>query len=138
MLFLCYNDVAAGQKDLSTGRDYKDGEVSTSGGPMKGSHVVSMTRDAYAKEVLKVAEAAFGRDEAVVCPHEDCHERLTVVRQSTYSTRALFCPIHGSIFKEQEPAPFGKLDWESHANDHEKINEADWEGDEEEEEIARN
>lgn len=76
---------------------------------------MSLTRDAYAKEVMKVAEAAFRRDEAVLCPHEACSERLSVVTQSTYSSRALFCPIHGSIFKEQELAPFGKLDWESHA-----------------------
>ena len=75
---------------------------------------MSMTRDAYAKEVIKVAEAAFRRNEVVLCPHETCGEQLNVARQSTYSSRSLFCPVHGVIFKEQEPAPFGKLDWDAH------------------------
>lgn len=95
---------------------------------------MSMTRDAYAKEVMKVAEAAFRRNEAVLCPHEDCTERLSVVRQSTYSSRSLFCPIHGAIFKEQESAPFGKLDWDAHARPA-GAPEPEWELEEDEEEI---
>ena len=75
---------------------------------------MGMTRDSYAKEVMKVAEAALRRNEAVLCPHEDCGERLDVVKQNTFSTRALLCPIHGQIFKEQELPPYGKLDWEAH------------------------
>jgi hypothetical protein len=81
---------------------------------MKGNQEMSMTRDAYAKQVMRVAEAALRRNEAVLCPHEDCGERLSIVRQNTFSTRSLFCPIHGHIFKEQELPPYGKLDWESH------------------------
>lgn len=73
---------------------------------------MSMTRDAYAKLVRKVAEAAFLRDEVVVCPREDCTELLRVVRQSVHSTRSLFCPVHGHLFQEQETEPFGKLDWD--------------------------
>ena len=75
---------------------------------------MSMTRDSYAKEVMRVAEAALRRNEAVACPHEDCDERLTVVRQNAFATRTLHCPIHGQIFKEQEISPYGKLDWEAH------------------------
>ncbi len=88
---------------------------------------MSITRDAYAKEVMKVAEAAFHREEAVMCPHDDCDERLSVVRQNAYSSRVLLCPVHGSIFKEQESAPFGKLDWESHAHDFESIDQSEYE-----------
>lgn len=72
-----------------------------------------MTRDAYAKEVMRTAEAAFYRHENVTCPHEDCDEMLSVVQQSTFSTRSLFCPKHGHIFQEQDAAPFGKLDWDT-------------------------
>jgi len=74
-----------------------------------------MTRDAYAKEVIRAAEAAFQRNETAICPHEDCDERLGVVRQNTLSTRSLFCPVHGHIFQEQTSEPFGKLDWEGAA-----------------------
>jgi hypothetical protein len=93
-----------------------------------------MTRDTYAKQVMRVAEAAFYRNEAVLCPHEDCNERLNVVRQNTFSTRSLFCPIHGHIFKEQEAAPYGKLDWESHARRFEEQAAAEAELEVEEEE----
>jgi hypothetical protein len=71
-----------------------------------------MTRDAYAKQVIRVAEAAFRRNEVALCPHENCEERLGIVRQSVFSTRSLFCPVHGHIFQEQRIDPFGKLDWE--------------------------
>ncbi|HUV05023.1 MAG TPA: hypothetical protein VMX94_07940 [Armatimonadota bacterium] len=74
-----------------------------------------MTRDTYAKELIRAAEAAFRRNETPQCPHQDCGERLSVVRQSTFSTRSLFCPVHGHIFQEQEETPFGKLDWEGAA-----------------------
>jgi len=74
-----------------------------------------MTRDTYAKEVIKAAEAAFRRNETPLCPHEDCDQLLSVVRQSTFSRRSLFCPVHGHIFQEQEGSPFGKLDWEGAA-----------------------
>lgn len=74
-----------------------------------------MTRDTYAKEVIKAAEAAFYRDETPMCPHEGCGERLTIVRQSMFSTRSLYCPVHGHIFQEQERNPFGSLDWEGAA-----------------------
>lgn len=74
---------------------------------------MSMTRDKYAKEVKSVAEAALYRNESALCPHEDCSERLNVVRQTMLSTRSLFCPVHGLIFQEQETEPFSKLDWET-------------------------
>jgi len=74
-----------------------------------------MTRDTYAKELIKAAEAAFRRNETPRCPHEDCNQLLSVVRQSMFSTRSLFCPVHGHIFQEQEERPFGKLDWEGAA-----------------------
>lgn len=73
---------------------------------------MSMTRDTYAKKVRKAAEAAFHRNETPHCPHEDCDQRLSVVRQNTFSTRSLFCPVHGHIFQEQETEPFSQLDWE--------------------------
>lgn len=76
---------------------------------------MSMTRDSYAKEVIRIAEAAFRRDEKVTCPHENCDERLGIVRQHTFSTRSLFCPVHGHIFQEQETEPYSKLDWEAAA-----------------------
>lgn len=74
---------------------------------------MSMTRDTYAKEVKRAAEAALYRNENTPCPHEDCTESLSVVRQSMYSTRSLFCPVHGLIFQEQESEPYGRLDWET-------------------------
>ena len=75
----------------------------------------AMTRDTYAKELIKAAEAAFRRNETPQCPHEDCDQLLSVVRQSMFSTRSLFCPVHGHIFQEQEQNQFGKLDWEGAA-----------------------
>lgn len=74
---------------------------------------MSMTRDVYAKELRKAAEAAFHRNERPHCPHEDCEEYLSVVQQNIYSTRSLFCPVHGRIFQEQRIDQFSKLDWES-------------------------
>lgn len=71
-----------------------------------------MNRDAYAKEVINAAETAFRRNETASCPHESCDERLSVVRQNTFSTRSLFCPVHGWIFQEQEAELFGKLEWD--------------------------
>lgn len=73
---------------------------------------MSMTRDTYAKEVIKAAEAAFHRNETAICPHEDCEEHLSVVQQSTFSTRSLFCPVHGHVFQEQRNDQFEKLDWD--------------------------
>lgn len=90
-------------------------ELLTRWGQWKGNETMSMTRDAYAKEVIRVAEAAFLRNEDVICPHEDCEERLSVVQQSTYSTRSLFCPVHGHIFQEQTIEPFSRLDWDAAA-----------------------
>jgi len=74
---------------------------------------MSMTRDTYAKEVKRCAEAALYRNESAMCPHEGCSERLNVVRQTMLSTRSLFCPVHGLIFQEQEIEPFSKLDWDT-------------------------
>ena len=84
-----------------------------------------MTRDTYAREVLRAAETAFHRNETAVCPHEDCEQCLSVVRQNTFSTRSSFCPVHGHIFQEQESAPFGKLDWDNAAKQSENLYEAD-------------
>ena len=74
---------------------------------------MSMTRDTYAKQVKRCAEAALYRNESALCPHEDCSEPLNVVRQTMLSTRSLFCPVHGLIFQEQETEPFSKLDWDT-------------------------
>ena len=74
---------------------------------------MSMTRDTYAKEVKKAAEAAFSREETAHCPHENCEERLSVVQQGTFSTRSLFCPVHGHIFQEQKLDLSHQLDWEA-------------------------
>ena len=74
---------------------------------------MSITRDTYAKQLRRCAEAALYRNESACCPHEDCGEPLNVVRQSMLSTRSLFCPVHGLIFQEQEIEPFSKLDWET-------------------------
>jgi hypothetical protein len=73
---------------------------------------MSMTRDTYAKEVIKAAESAFRRNEKTVCPHEDCDEVLGIMRQNVFSTRSLFCPVHGHIFQEQEAERYNKLDWD--------------------------
>lgn len=74
---------------------------------------MSMTRDIYAKEVAKAAESAFNREETTHCPHENCDERLSVVKQGTFSTRSLFCPVHGHIFQEQKLDMSHQLDWEA-------------------------
>ena len=74
---------------------------------------MSMTRDTYAKEVIRAAEAAFHRNEATTCPHHDCEEVLSVIRQNTFSTRSLFCPVHGHIFQEQETDKHNRLDWDA-------------------------
>jgi len=71
-----------------------------------------MTRDTYAKEVIKAAETAFRRNETATCPHENCDEFLSVVRQNTFATRSLFCPSHGHIFQEQEIDQHNRLDWD--------------------------
>lgn len=90
-----------------------------------------MTRDTYAKELIKAAEAAFYRNETPVCPHEGCYEHLSVVRQSMFTTRSLCCPVHGRVFQEQEANPFGRLDWEgaaqrvSNADSEEWLDDAD-------------
>jgi hypothetical protein len=89
---------------------------------------MSMTRDSYAKEVLRVAEAALHQNQAVICPHEGCEERLSIVRQGMLSTRSIFCPVHGHIFQEQRVEPFSKLDWdEAAARQAEAEEEEDWE-----------
>lgn len=75
---------------------------------------MSMTRDSYAREVLRAAEAAFYNNESPKCPREDCNERLIVVQQKTQSTRSLFCPVHGRIYQEQS-APINRLDWDAAA-----------------------
>lgn len=90
---------------------------------------MSMTRDTYAKEVKRAAEAALSRNEIVPCPHEDCSERLSVERQSVYSTRSLFCPAHGLIFQEQRAEPFAKLDWESASRRSAELAESECHGD---------
>ncbi len=76
---------------------------------------MSITRDSYAREVLRAAEAAFYNNESPVCPREDCAEILTVVCQSTQSTRSLFCPVHGHIFQEQSMDSLKRLDWDGAA-----------------------
>lgn len=74
-----------------------------------------MTRDSYARQVLKTAEAAFYNNESPRCPRESCTETLSVVQQNTLSTRSLFCPVHGHIFQEQAMESLKKLDWDSAA-----------------------
>ncbi|MDH7481721.1 MAG: hypothetical protein QHH26_07085 [Armatimonadota bacterium] len=74
---------------------------------------MSMTRDAYAKEVLRIAEAALYHNEHPVCPHDGCSEILEVIWTFANRTRAIVCPVHGPIFKEQEHEPFSDLDWEA-------------------------
>lgn len=95
---------------------------------------MSMTRDTYAKEVIKAAEAAFRRNETAVCPHEDCQEFLSVVRQDMFSTRSLFCPVHGHIFQEQEVERFNKLDWDAAKQRYDERS-SDLDEDEDEEEM---
>lgn len=73
-----------------------------------------MTRDTYAKELIKAAEAAFSRNESPTCPHENCREPLSVVTPDTFSTRSLLCPVHGRIYQEQENS-YDKLDWDKPA-----------------------
>lgn len=95
---------------------------------------MSMTRDTYAKEVIKVAEAVFKREEIAHCPHEDCNERLSVIRQNTFSTRSLFCPVHGHIFQEQEGQLLRKLDWEAaEERPKDEFSGFDWDDSEDEE-----
>ncbi|MHB0912014.1 MAG: hypothetical protein ACYC2Y_01035 [Armatimonadota bacterium] len=102
---------------------------------MEGLVQMSMTRDTYAREVIKAAEAVFHRNEGAVCPHEDCGETLSVVRQNMFSTRSLFCPTHGHIFQEQKLHQFSKLDWDGAKERYDdEFSECDLE--EEEEELA--
>ncbi|MHB1455761.1 MAG: hypothetical protein ACYC0V_02490 [Armatimonadota bacterium] len=91
---------------------------------------MSMTRDSYAREVLKAAEAAFLNGESPRCPRESCTQNLSVVLQNTQSTRSLFCPVHGHIFQEQALESLQKLDWDSAA---ERVAEHNWDEDEAEE-----
>ncbi len=97
--------------------------------------IMSMTRDSYAKEVVKVAESAFYRNETVTCPHDGCSEKLTIVQLSMLSTRSLLCPIHGHIYQEQSNEPFSKLDWDG-AKDRpdDEYSGFDWDDDETESE----
>jgi nitrite reductase/ring-hydroxylating ferredoxin subunit len=101
-------------------------------GPMEGTPIMSMTRDAYAKELIKVAVAALFHNEAVICPHEGCDQRLSVVRQSMFSTRSLFCPVHGHIFQEQSVDPHSKLNWDRYEC-RLGASESDWDDEEESE-----
>ena len=88
---------------------------------------MSMTRDAYAKEVRKVAEAVLERNETVVCPREDCGQQLRIVQQSTLSTRSILCPVHGHIYQEQRIEPFSNLDWDRAKElADEELSELDW------------
>ncbi len=87
-----------------------------------------MTRDAYAKEVLRVAQAVLHDGETVVCPHEGCDERLSIVKQGVFSTRSIFCTVHGHIFQEQKTDPFSKLDWDKAAQDPVDDEEEEWDG----------
>ena len=89
---------------------------------------MSMTRDAYAKEVLRVAEAVFHGEETVVCPHEGCEERLSMVKQGVFSTRSIFCSVHGHIFQEQKVEPFSKLDWDKEPAEPVDDGEDEWDG----------
>lgn len=114
-----------------------DGELETGvfGFVLLASHgkdmlKMSMTRDSYAREVLKAAEAAFLNNESPRCPRENCTQNLSVVQQNTQSTRSLFCPVHGHIFQEQALESLQKLDWESAA---ERVAEHNWDEDEPEE-----
>jgi len=97
---------------------------------------MSMTRDAYAKQVLRIAEATLYRNETSICPHDGCSEVLQVIRGFAQKTRSIVCPVHGTIFKEQEHEPFSDLDWET-AEERAAQNrlEEDWEEEEEEEEF---
>lgn len=96
---------------------------------------MSMTRDAYAKEVIRAAEAAFSRNETAVCPHENCDESLSVVQQNVFSTRSLFCQVHGHVFQEQKTDTLNKLDWDSAKQKYdEECADLDWDEEEEEEE----
>lgn len=96
---------------------------------------MSMTRDTYAKEVIRAAETAFRRNEVAVCPHENCNQLLSVVRQSTFSTRSLFCPVHGHVFQEQETERFNQLDWDgAKQRFDEEISEVDWDDEDAEDE----
>lgn len=92
-----------------------------------------MTRDTYAREVIRAAEAAFYRNERPICPHEGCQEQLSVVRQTNFSTRSLFCPVHGHIFQEQSLDARSKLDWDGAAERFSEIEDVDEELDEDDE-----
>ena len=91
---------------------------------------MSMTRDAYAKEVLRVAQAALNGGETVMCPHEGCDESLSIVKQGVFSTRSIFCTVHGHIFQEQRIEPFSKLDWDKEPEDTIEDDEEEWDGEE--------
>ncbi len=105
----CYNMTSGYQRKNQPDRGLRI--ASGSSRAMEGSYKMSMTRDAYAKEVLRVAQAVLQTGEIAVCPHEGCDESLSIVKQGVFSTRSVFCPVHGHIFQEQKTEPFSKLDW---------------------------
>ena len=59
-----------------------------------------MTRETYAKEVLKRIESVRdGRDE-VSCPHEGCEKMLRILLTSVRTGTTVVCPDHGLIYRE--------------------------------------
>ena len=58
-----------------------------------------MTRDAYAREVLKAIEAIQDGGDHIACPHENCEHDLIVFVASLRAGTAVLCPEHGVIYR---------------------------------------
>jgi len=59
-----------------------------------------MTRDSYAKEVMKVVESMHHGDGGITCPRDECDERLNVIIANMRNGTTMICPTHGLIFRE--------------------------------------
>ncbi len=57
-----------------------------------------MTREAYAKEVLKTVEAVLEGEKNVCCPHENCDQPLQSLNPSMQAGMTIKCPLHGIIY----------------------------------------
>jgi hypothetical protein len=62
--------------------------------------VMRMTRDTYAKEVLRVIESLDEGVDHIYCPRENCESELQVLVSSLKAGAQVVCPDHGIIFRD--------------------------------------
>ncbi len=59
-----------------------------------------MTRDTYAKEVLRVIKSLDEGVEHIFCPRENCESELKIQVSSLQAGAQVICPDHGIIFRD--------------------------------------